>query len=56
MKLDNDILFVLLVAGNLLGCRIWWWLLGAPLLRLWKQFRHWRRAHRALAARGVQVP
>lgn len=28
----------LLAGGNLLALPIWWWLLGAPVVRLWKRY------------------
>lgn len=36
VQVFDTILFILLLIGNVLGLPIWWWLFGAPIVRLWK--------------------
>jgi hypothetical protein len=33
----DAILLVLLLVGDLLALPIWWWLFGAPVVRLWRR-------------------
>ncbi len=39
MRVLNAILLVVLVVGNLLGLRIWWWLFVTPIMQLWRWYR-----------------
>ncbi len=36
MRALDAILFLLLLVGNLLALRIWWWLFTTPLIRIWR--------------------
>ncbi len=36
MRALDIILFLLLLIGNVLALRIWWWLFTTPLARIWR--------------------